>query len=251
MNAKEKAIFCWSGGKDSALCLHRVLRAGDYEVVCLLTTCNAHFHRVSMHGVRVELLEAQAAAIGLPLEKIFVGQPSTNEEYAAKMEAVLRRYKTLGVETVIFGDIFLEDLRLWRENNLAKIGMRGLFPLWKIDSRLLLEEFVALGFGSILCCVNDAYLDETFAGKKIDYDFLNTLPPHVDPCGENGEYHSFAFAGPIFKQPLRIRVGEKIYRPIEQTHPTSAVCPPSSDAAKRPTQGFWFCELLLEDSPTT
>ena len=247
---KEKVIFCWSGGKDSALCLHKVLDSGKYEVACLLTTFNEHYQRVSMHGVRQTLLEKQVESIGLPLEKMFVSQRSSNEEYEAKMKALLLKHKEQGIETVVFGDIFLEDLKRWREANLAKVGMKGLFPLWKINTQILINEFIALGFGSVICCVNDAYLDESALGRKIDADFIRALPSNVDPCGENGEYHSFAFAGPIFQKNLSIQVGEKVYRPVEQTHPGSAVCPmPDDPAPKRPkTRGFWFCDLLLADA---
>jgi len=240
---KEKLVFCWSGGKDSALALHRLQVEGRYEVVSLLTTCNEHFQRVSMHGVRVELLELQAQAIGLPLVKMFVSQRGSNEEYTGKMKGHLLDYKARGITCFAFGDIFLEDLKRWREENLAQLGLRGVFPIWKEDSRSLIREFISLGFGSIICCVNDAYLDETALGRNIDADFIQSLPAGVDPCGENGEFHSFAFAGPIFKQPLGLQVGEKVYRPLEETNPgaTSMVCPlPGA----RPTKGFWFCDLL-------
>jgi uncharacterized protein (TIGR00290 family) len=243
MTMKEKIVFCWSGGKDSALALHRLLAEGRYEVVALLTTCNEHFQRVSMHGVRIELVEQQAQAIGLPLQKMFVSQRGSNDEYLAKMKAHLLAFKAQGVTRFAFGDIFLEDLKRWREDNLAQLGLLGLFPIWKVDSRELIREFIALGFGSIICCVNDAYLDEKALGRNIDAAFIQSLPADVDPCGENGEFHSFAFAGPIFKEPLRIKIGEKVYRPIEVTHPgaTSSVCPlPDS---RRP-KGFWFCDLL-------
>jgi uncharacterized protein (TIGR00290 family) len=240
---KEKIVFCWSGGKDSALALHRVQTEGRYEVVALLTTCNEHFQRVSMHGVRLELLEQQAQAIGLPLQKVFVRNRGSNEEYTAKMAAQMLAFKAQGVSRFAFGDIFLEDLKRWREANLAQLGVTGVFPLWKEDSRALLQEFIALSFGSILCCVSDAYLDESALGRKIDADFLRWLPSDVDPCGENGEFHSFAFAGPIFQKPLRVVVGEKVYRPLELPSPgaSTAVCP---TPGTRPAKGFWFCDLL-------
>jgi uncharacterized protein (TIGR00290 family) len=239
---KEKIVFCWSGGKDSALALNRILREGQHEVVCLLTTCNEHFQRVSMHGVRLELLERQAEAIGLPLEKIFVSQRSSNEEYQQRMSACLSAHKAQGVTGCAFGDIFLEDLKRWREENLAKMGMRGIFPIWKNDSRELIREFFTLGFGTVICCVNDAWLDETAVGRNIDEEFIRSLPANVDPCGENGEFHSFAFAGPVFKEPVKFKVGEKVYRPVEVTHPTDSayVCPSGPTA----TKGFWFCDLL-------
>jgi len=245
---KEKVIFCWSGGKDSALALHRILRAGNCEVLALLTTCNEHFQRVSMHGVRLELLEKQAQAIGLPLEKVFVSQRGSNEEYQKKMSACLLACQARGATAVVFGDIFLEDLRRWREGNLAKIGLRGIFPLWKIDSRELIREFIALGFGSKICCVNDAYLDQTSLGRNIDEEFVASLPGDVDPCGENGEFHSFAFAGPVFQQPLRIRTGEIVYRPVEQTHPGAAASPVCPLPSARQTKGFWFCDLLSAEN---
>lgn len=243
---REKIVFCWSGGKDSALALNRLLKGERYEIVSLLTTCNEHFQRVSMHGVRLELLERQAESIGLPLEKVFVSQRSSNEEYQQKMSACLRAHKAEGVSGCAFGDIFLEDLKRWREENLASIGMRGVFPIWKIDSGELIREFFAFGFGTVICCINDAYLDESAVGRNLDREFIDSLPANVDPCGENGEFHSFAFTGPIFRQPVKFKVGEKIYRPVEVTHPTHStnsayVCPTSGP---RKTKGFWFCDLL-------
>jgi uncharacterized protein (TIGR00290 family) len=242
---KEKVVFCWSGGKDSALALYNVLKEDRYEVVSLLTTCNEHFQRVSTHGVRLELLDKQAEAVGLPLQKMFVSRRSSNEEYLQRLTERLLAYKAQGVTSFVFGDIFLEDLKRWREDNLAKLGLRGIFPIWKRDSRALIREFIDLGFGSVICCVNDAYLDQTFLGRNIDTEFVNSLPADVDPCGENGEFHSFAFAGPIFVKPLHIRVGETVYRPVEETHPENTVSPPACPpSVPRRTKGFWFCDLL-------
>jgi uncharacterized protein (TIGR00290 family) len=241
---KEKVVFCWSGGKDSALALNRIVQDDRYDVIALLTTCNEHFQRVSMHGVRLELLERQAKSIALPLEKIFVGQHSSNEEYQQKMSACLLAYREQGATACVFGDIFLEDLKQWREQHLALVGMRGIFPLWKIDSRELAREFIALGFGSVLCCVNDAYFDEHAVGRCFDEDFVNSLPDRVDPCGENGEFHSFAFKGPVFQQPVPFKVGQKVYRPLEVTHPNSSNSSHLSPSDSRQTKGFWFCDLL-------
>ena len=241
-NVRQRIVFCWSGGKDSALALNRLLGDERYEVVALLTTCNEHYQRVSMHGVRLELLDAQARALSLPLEKIFVSERSSNEEYSQKMANCLGLYKARGVSGCAFGDIFLEDLRLWREQNLAQLGLTGVFPIWKVDSHALLREFFEQGFGSVICCVNDAWLDESAVGRCLDESFVRSLPAEVDPCGENGEFHSFAFAGPIFREPVRYRLGEKVYRPLEPAQPGSGatVCP----AEQRPTRGFWFCDLL-------
>ena len=241
---KEKVIFAWSGGKDSALCLHKVLESGRYEVACLLTTVNGYYGRVSMHGVRENLVDRQAECLGIPLEKVTVSRQSSNAEYEKKMEAVLLKYKALGVEQAVFGDIFLEDLRAWRENNLARIGMRGVFPLWKIDTRELVEEFITLGFKSITCCVNAAFLGEEMVGRVIDRDFVRSLPSGVDPCGENGEFLSFGFEGPVFRRPIPFKTGGKIFKPIEVE--LSRNCPLSQDPMPReaPSGGFWFCDLL-------
>ncbi len=241
---KQKVVFCWSGGKDSALALHRLLHDARYEVVALLTTCNEHFQRISMHGVRIELARRQAASIGLPLDVVFLSAQSSNDEYEKKMSGYLTARKADGVSAMAFGDIFLEDLRAWREANLARIGMQGIFPLWKRDTGELVREFIGLGFGSIICCVNDAYLDETALGRTIDESFLASLPPNVDPCGENGEFHSFAFQGPVFNESIRVRRGEKVYRPLEVTHPGAAACSLPGTPA---TRGFWFCDLLEEE----
>jgi uncharacterized protein (TIGR00290 family) len=239
---KQRVVFCWSGGKDSALALHRLRRDERYEIVGLLTTCNEHYQRVSMHGVRLELLDAQAQALGLPLEKVFVSRSSSNEEYSRKMAACLTASKLRGVTACAFGDIFLEDLRAWREQNLAQIGLQAIFPIWKVESHRLLQEFFEHRFGSVTCCVDDAWLDEQSVGRYIDEAFIRSLPPGVDPCGENGEFHSFAFDGPIFSQAVRFRLGEKIYRPLEHAHTASAST--TCTAAQRQTRGHWFCDLL-------
>lgn len=248
MNTKEKVIFCWSGGKDSALCLHYVLQSGRYDVVCLLTTLNEEFERISMHGVRSVLLEKQAEAIGLPLEKVFVSRGGSNAEYQERMESMMLKYKAKGVGSVVYGDIFLEDLRVWREGNLAKIGMKAVFPLWKRDTRELIGEFINLGFDSVICCVNDAWFGKEDVGRKIGTDFIESLPPNVDPCGENGEFHSFAFAGPIFKQPLHIQVGEKVWRPVDMIAGSNTSSHPGIPPGAKPTRGFWFCDLLPADA---
>ncbi|MBI4945853.1 MAG: diphthine--ammonia ligase [Bacteroidetes bacterium] len=231
------AVFCWSGGKDSALCLYKILQQKEYEVRYLLTTVNKQFRRVSMHGVREELLDEQAKQIGIPLVKIYVNE-GTNAEYEKKMEETLLRFKSEGIHHVIFGDIFLEDLRKYREDNLAKVGMKAVFPLWKQDTRKLLEEFLALKFKTVICCTNDAYLGEEWAGRIIDNEFLSSLPANADACGENGEYHTFCFNGPLFKNPINISAGEKIYKPL--VIKTTDDCSLSASA----TKGFWFCELV-------
>lgn len=199
-----------------------------------------------MHGVRLELLERQARCLNLPLETVFVSDHGSNDEYQQRMAASLSAHTARGVTGCAFGDIFLEDLKRWREESLARIGLRGIFPLWKNDSRELIREFFALGFSTVICCVNDAWLDETFVGRTLDWSFIRDLPPNVDPCGENGEFHSFAFAGPIFKTAMRFKIGEKLYRPKQPADPTDSnagyVCPPGG--GPEATRGFWFCDLV-------
>lgn len=230
---KERLAFCWSGGKDSALALYRLLHDDRFEVVALLTTFSEEFERISMHGVRMELADAQAHAIGLPLVKVFVGASSSNDEYATKMAEALLALKRQGVTRIGFGDLFLEDLKIWREEQLATMGLSAVFPLWKTDTSELLEEFLDLGFRALICCVSDACLDERALGQELDRAFVKSLPPGVDRCGENGEYHSFTYAGPLFAQPLTVRVGAAVYRPVEARLDLPG-------AAK----GFWFCDLL-------
>ncbi len=233
---KEKAIFCWSGGKDSALALYKILLEDKFEIVALLTTLNETFNRVSMHGVREELVEQQVASIGLPLIKMYVKE-GTNAEYEKEMEALLLKHKAEGVTKVIFGDIFLEDLRTYRENNLSKVGLKAEFPLWKKNTSELIYEFFSLNFKTITCCVNDAYLNEDKVGAEIDAEFIQSLPETVDPCGENGEYHTFCYDGPIFKTPIKFSIGEKIYKPLEIKNS-------DCDLENSKTKGFWFCDLL-------
>jgi len=241
MTPTPKAIFSWSGGKDSAYCLHKVLSEKLYDVCYLLTTINATHQRVSMHGVRETLLEQQAKAIGIPLLKVYVTE-GTNAEYETQMATTLLKAKQEGINNVIFGDIFLEDLRLYREEKLAILSMQAIFPLWKLNTHWLIADFIAKGFKTITCCVNDAYFDENSVGTEINPQFIATLAHTIDPCGENGEYHSFCYAGPLFKTAIPFITGDKIYRPL--TISTDKVC--SSTAS---TKGFWFCDLINVAKP--
>jgi uncharacterized protein (TIGR00290 family) len=209
----KKAVFCWSGGKDSALALYRIQQAGEYEVTALLTTLSSTYERVSMHGIEETLLDIQAEAIGLPLTKVII-EEATNTAYEAGMLRALAVFKQQGVHYMIFGDIYLEDIRQYRERMLAHIEMQAVFPLWQSDTRKLINTFVAEGFKTITCCVNEAMLDASFAGKTIDLDFIARLPADVDPCGEHGEYHTFCYDGPIFKKPIPLKVQELVHRKI-------------------------------------
>jgi uncharacterized protein (TIGR00290 family) len=212
---KEPIVMSWSGGKDSAMALHELLRDSAYEVVSLLTTVSEEFRRISHHGVRESLLDAQAEAIRIPLHKVYLPSNSaagcTNEVYESIMKDVMLAYRRDGVQTVAFGDLFLEDLRAWREANLAKVGMRGLFPIWKRNTAELAREVIALGFKTYLSCV-EASLGSQFVGRLYDEELLRALPPGTDPCGENGEFHSFVRDGPIFRRPIPISIGDTVER---------------------------------------
>jgi uncharacterized protein (TIGR00290 family) len=208
----EDILFCWSGGKDSAMALHALQSMPDYRITALLTTVTEDYDRISMHGVRRVLLERQAESLGLPLREVLIPPQCINVTYEERMKKALCEYLARGVRRVAFGDIFLEDLRVYREGNLAQIGMEALFPIWKRDSRELAQQFVRQGFRAIAVCVDPRVLDASFAGRVLDKSFFADLPPGVDPCGENGEFHTFVFDGPIFQKPIQFVVGEKVVR---------------------------------------
>jgi len=209
---KEKVILSWSGGKDSALALYELEKTESYEITALLTTVTQGYDRISMHGVQRILLERQAECLGFPLEKVFISKDSSNEDYESKMREVLAKYVTAGVRSAVFGDIFLEDLRRPREDNLSKMGMKGIFPIWRRDTRELAHTFIDLGFSAVITCVDSSVLDKTFIGRAFDESFLSQLPSTVDPCGENGEFHSFVYDGPIFREPILHTKGEVVLR---------------------------------------
>jgi len=217
----EKVLFCWSGGKDSAMALYEIQKSQKYEIISLLTTITEDYDRVSLHGVPRTLVEQQAQSLGLPIEEVFISKASSNEEYDSKMEETLTKFKQAGISSVVFGDVFLEGVRKYREDNLSKLGMKGLFPLWGRDTTELVRSFIALGFQAIVTCVNLKVLDKRFVGRRLDKHFLAELPPGVDPGGENGEFHSFVFDGPIFKERIAYTLGEKVLR-----------------------DSFYFCDLL-------
>jgi uncharacterized protein (TIGR00290 family) len=208
-------VMSWSGGKDSAMALEELLRTADYEVVELMATVSEEYRRVSHHGVREELLDAQATAIGIPLYKVYLPSGEAggcaNDVYEGIMSRVMDSYKVRGVTTVAFGDLFLEDLRAWRDANLAKAGMRGVFPIWKCDTKTMAREVIRRGYKAYLSCV-EASVGPGFAGRLYDAKFLSELPSTIDPCGENGEFHSFVFDGPIFKRAVSVTVGEIVTR---------------------------------------
>lgn len=220
---KEKVALAWSGGKDSALALYELQRSGRYHVVSLFTTVAAEYDRISHHGVRTALLRAQAAAIGLPVEILSLavtapGACKPNDDtvvmgaYERLMEDAMHRYRDAGIRSIAFGDIFLERLRGYRERNLAKFDMTGVFPIWHRETTELVATFVRLGFKADLVCVDAQKLGRAWAGRALDEDFLRDLPAGVDPCGENGEYHSFVYDGPIFRRPVKVVSGAIVRR---------------------------------------
>jgi uncharacterized protein (TIGR00290 family) len=210
--ARPKAWLAWSSGKDSAWALHTVRQVREFEVVALLTTVNSTHERVAMHAVRESLLEMQAAAAGLPLVKVPIPSPCPNEIYEQAMNEAMKRATAEGVQHVIFGDLFLQDVRAYREKQLARCGMAPVFPLWGKDTRQLAEDMLAGGLSAYLTCVDPRQVDRTFAGRRFDRDLLAALPRHVDPCGENGEFHTFASAGPMFRAKVPVTVGEIVDR---------------------------------------
>ena len=241
----DKAVFNWSGGKDSALCLHKVLTFGEPTISCLLTTVNEHFQRVSMHGVRTELLEQQAASVGIPLVKVLLPEMPDMGTYETIMKEALVKLKNEGMQVSVFGDIFLEDLRKYRENKLAEINFGAMFPLWGIPTTQLMREFIDLGFKAVTVCVDEKFLNKSFVGRVIDDSFLKDLPNNVDPCGEYGEFHSFVYDGPIFNKPIKFKFGEIVYRkysPIGRKDISQ-----NDFLVSKPDpfdSGFWYCDLL-------
>lgn len=229
------ALMNWSGGKDSALVLHRVLQEGHYAVTSLLTTMNGHFGRVSMHGVRQELVQAQADRLGLPLHQLHLPEQITMADYARQMADTLRPLVAEGVTHAIFGDIFLSDLRAWREAQLTLVGLTGVFPLWEVPSLALLDEFWEAGFQTIVVAVNGQLLDRSFCGRVLDRQFVADLPPGIDPCGENGEFHTFVFAAPYFATSIAVTVGEVVDRTYAFTN---------ADGIEH-TSVYYFADLLL------
>jgi uncharacterized protein (TIGR00290 family) len=205
---REKVVVAWSGGKDSALALYEVLNSSSYEVLALLTTVAKDHDRISIHEVRRVLLEQQATALRIPLEELFILKGASDAEYEDKLLKTLKRYRGLGVSSVVFGDLFLEDIRQYRENILSKAGMNGVFPLWKKDTKQLARKFINLGFKAVITSVDSRVLGKDFAGREYDEKFLSDLPATVDPCGENGEFHTFVYNGPVFYEKVDFKKGE-------------------------------------------
>jgi uncharacterized protein (TIGR00290 family) len=208
----KKILLSWSGGKDSAWALHVLRKSGEFEVAGLLTTVNETFNRVAIHGFREELLERQSEAAGLPLWKVPLPFPCSNEEYEARMAVVCDRAVREGFTRIAFGDLFLEEIRAYRVAKLAGTGLEPVFPIWGIPTDELAAEMMAAGLRARLTCVDPRKVPAEFAGREWDAELLKELPAGVDPCGENGEFHSFAYAGPMFREAIRVSLGEWVER---------------------------------------
>ncbi len=237
-----KTYFNWSTGKDSSLALYYALQQQEFDISRLITTVNQDYQRVSMHGLREELLDLQANSIGIAHQKIKLPAQVSMDSYNEAMKNAVLALKKEGYTHCVFGDIFLEDLRTYREEQLKRIDIKAFFPLWKRDTKELLLEFLDLGFKAITVCVNAKYLDETFCGRVLDRQFLMDLPPSVDPCGENGEFHTFVFDGPIFSNPISFEIGEKVLRGYEPSKDDDDCF--VDDQEKNWDTSFWYCDLI-------
>lgn len=246
------AYINWSGGKDASFALWRLQQEGNWQVRYLFTTLSGPYRRISMHGVREELLDEQARQTGIALKKAYLPENASMEDYNRIMTEQLAALQAEGIRHAVFGDIFLEDLRAYREKQLAQAGMEGVFPLWKRDSTELVRDFIRAGFKAIIVCVNARYLPASFAGRLIDEAFLADLPAGVDPCGENGEFHSFVFDGPLFAAPVAFQVGETVERVYAPASGQGGDCykddgekngAVKDDPAHWDTR-FFFCDLL-------
>ncbi len=232
---QNRSFFNWSSGKDASLALHLLQQQESLPVDLLVTTLSEAHQRVSMHGLHRSLLEAQAEALGIALDIIELPHDNTMATYDKIMGDKLAQLKAAGYTHSCFGDIFLEDLREYRETKLASVGLKAVFPIWQIDTTRLIKQFIDLEFKAIVVCINASLLPKSFCGRIIDQSFINDLPKHVDPCGENGEFHTFCFDGPIFNHPVDFRKGELVYK----TYPA-----PKSEQQNQPKEyGYWFCEL--------
>lgn len=225
---KDKVIISWSGGKDSASSLYKIMNENELECVGLLTTFTKEYDRVTMHGVRRSLIEKQSSLLNMPLDIVYIPKNCSMEEYGTIMRNFLRKYKEKGIKGFVFGDIFLEDVRSYREKMLFSEGFKGYFPLWKEDTRELVLQFIKLGFKAIITCVDGDVLSSSYVGRELNENFLKEIPPNIDPAGENGEYHCFVYDGPLFSEPINIKIGEIV---------------------KQNVQGktFYYCDIFLED----
>lgn len=235
-----KSYLNWSSGKDAAMALYLIQNTSEYKVEKLVTTVNSELDRVSMHGLRTELLIQQAKSLEIPLQLIKLNGNVSMEQYNSVMTAEVANLVSEGFTHCIFGDIFLKDLKKYREEQLIPVGITPIFPLWKMNTKKLMLEFLEQGFKAITVCVNAKMLDKSFCGREIDEAFLEQLPPNVDQCGENGEFHTFVYDGPNFKEPVIFEVGDIIERKYE---PSKDAKDGFKDEPKSWDTAFWYCDL--------
>ncbi len=240
MENKLPCIFNWSGGKDSTLALYKCLQNPALDIRFLVTTINDEFDRVSMHGVRRELLVKQIESIGIPLYEIRLPEMPDMKTYDETMAFHMQKLKEKGITHAVFGDIFLEDLKNYREERLKEIGLKAIFPLWKLNTTSLVNEFINLGFKTITVCVKENLKD--ILGRIIDEKFVKDLPAEVDTCGENGEFHTFAFEGPIFKKPINFKLGEQVFKAYKSPKSSDDTCFLKNEGPE--ISGFWYQDLI-------
>ena len=239
-----KSFLNWSSGKDAAFALFKVQQKRKFSVEKLVTTVNIDLQRISMHGLRKELLHQQAESLGIPLHIIPLAGNVSMSTYNAVMKRETEKLVQEGFKNSIFGDIFLKDLREYRENQLKGTGLAPVFPLWKKNTRKLMQDFLKAGFKAITVCVNATVLDDSFCGRIIDDAFINDLPQGVDPCGENGEFHTFVFDGPIFKEPVKFQKGDLVARSYQPASNDTDNC--FTDEKESWDTSFWYCDLLSD-----
>ncbi len=229
-----KTYFNWSSGKDSSFALFLILKDQAYNVDLLVTTINSHYNRVSMHGLRRNVLEAQTKALNLPLKTIELPEMPSMEDYEVIITKATNYLVAANYTHCVFGDIFLEDLRTYRDNNLKPFNLTPIYPLWKMDTKELITKFINLGFKAVIVCAKAEFFDEEFVGQTLTHQLIEDLPKEVDVCGENGEFHTFCYNGPIFSSPVTYNLGEKTYREYNT---------PNTENGK---SGFWFCDIVLD-----
>ena len=241
---KENTILSWSGGKDAALALH-LLKEDNVKIESLFTTINKDLQRITMHGVHVDLLMQQADSLGQSIDLIELPENITMSKYNAIMGRFLKGKVQEHVSEIVFGDIFLQDLRNYRDKEMSQYNLSTLYPLWQKSTKQIAEQFISLGFKAIIVAISSDKLDKSYAGREFDLDFINSLPDTVDPCGENGEFHTFVYDGPIFSYPIQLRTGEITYKKYETSTDDDCFC--TDETSSDWDKGFWFCDLILEN----
>ncbi len=235
---KQVVSVSWSGGKDSAFALHKILLSGEYKVASLHTVIGADTRRVGLHGVREELIEAQAKALNLPLKKLYLKTSDNHDAYTSLMNSFYNQSKKEGIEAIVFGDIFLEDLKEYREQLLHEAKLLPVFPIWKLDSTRIIQDFINAGFKTLICSADASLFGQQYLGKTIDHTLLQSFPKEIDPCGENGEFHTFVYDGPIFNRKIEFDLKEVVNR-------TYSFKKKNQDGTiSEVNSSFWFQDLL-------